>query len=112
MKRSICSSNEAFLKYASKCKAKQRLSLIKNANSNEINALCECVFNAYKRNVHLPNRIISKLHPFRKTIVQLARNPRLPTYKKRKLLLQQGNGAFLPILLSSLIPTIASLFTK
>jgi hypothetical protein len=112
MKQFNCASNEAFLRYASKCSKKQRNSLIKNASRQEINAICECVFNAYKKNVHLPNRIISRLHPFRKTIVKIARNPKLPVYKKRKIILQQGNGAFLPILLASIIPTIASLFKK
>ena len=105
-------SNRRFLKYASACGAKQRKGLIRNATPAEINSLCECVFNAYKRNVNLPTSIISKLHPFRKSIIKLGKNPKARISLKRRLLLQQGSGAFIPILLSSLIPVISSLFSK
>ena len=110
--KSYCSENENFLKYVTTCNKKQREALIRKASPSEVNALCECVFNVYKRNVRLPDSIISRLHPFKKTIVKIARNPRAPIYKKRKLILQQGKGAFVPILLASLIPSIVSLFQK
>ena len=102
-------ANRRFLKYASTCGAKQRKSLIKNASPQEINSLCECVFNAYKRNVNIPSQVTSKLHPFRKTILKLAKNPRGSTSLKKRVILQQGNGAFVPILLSTLLPIITSL---
>jgi hypothetical protein len=59
----------------------------------------------------VPESVIEKLSPFSKTIVKLARSPKLSIRQQRKFLSQRG-GAFLPILLSSLLPAVLSLFKK
>ena len=102
-------SNVNFLKYVSCCGDKQRKGLLKHASPEEVKSICECVFNVYKRNVPISKRTISKLYPFRKTIVKIGKNPKSP---KAKRLIQQKGGAFLPILISSLLPTVLSMLKE
>lgn len=101
-----------FLKYLTRCRSpKQRQALIKYANPEEIKSLCECILNVYKKNVKVGNHTIKKLRPFKKTIASISNNPTSSLSKTKKLLSQRG-GAFLPILLGSILPAVISAFVK
>lgn len=89
--------------------------IISFLDEDSLKFLSECI-----RNTLAPERIkffsksqqkkiIRKLKPFKKNI-RASIKPNL-THKRRKTILQNGGGWFLP-LLSAAIPLISSLFTK
>jgi hypothetical protein len=102
-----------FLKYLCHCTPNQRKILLKSATPEQIDAICECVYNLYLRNVEVDRKTVKKLIPHKKVLVKLAKNqPKLALSKRRKLLVQKG-GSFLPILLSAILPTVlGSIFPK
>src|SRR5882757_10664510 len=99
-------ANRHFLKYISHCGASQRKALLRSAAPDEIRSLCECVINAYSKTVPLPQSVKEKLKPFKKSLISIGKSPRRMTTRSRKRLLSQRGGAFLPILLSSLLPAV------
>ena len=103
-KRIKCNQN--FLKYLCVCGKNQRKALIKSATPEELNSLCECILNVYKKNVPVSKGVTKKLLPFKKVVSKLATKKRLSANKKKQMLVQSGEGAFIPILLASVLPHI------
>jgi len=104
-------ANKHFLKYLARSGKRQRKALLQHANPEEIKSICECMLNVYRKNVPLSNDVVDKLRPFRKTIISVGNSPKMSNLKRKRLLNQHG-GAFLPILLSALLPTVLSLIKK
>jgi len=99
-------ANKELLAYLSKCNKVQRKSLVSNATPEEIATLCECVLNVYKKNVPVSNKTYRELKPF-KQVLHKCLNKKL-SIKKKKQVLQRGGGAFIPILLSAVLPYLLS----
>ena len=72
-----------------------------------IKLLCECILNVIRGNVPLTKSQKSKLSPYKQSLRKLS-NKKIPLYKKRKVLVQKGDG-FLSILLPAAISIISSL---
>lgn len=91
--------NQDFL---NKCKHRKNCKhAIKNATSDEIKTICECVKNILVGNVPIHPTSVTRLKPYKKQLHTLALK-KVPLYKKRQIL-QSGGGFFLPI-----IATLAS----
>lgn len=106
MKRLI--ENGMFLRT---CKNKSKCNhAIKNANAEEIRALCECAKNILIGNVSVSPHTLKKLRPYKKHLKFLSLKSN-PIYKKKKVL-QQGKGFFLPVLASIASTLVSSLLNK
>ncbi len=102
--------NVDFLKILSKCKSNMRTVILSNADKNLINTICECVHNCLNGNIELNNEIIPKLKRHKNDLRNLVgRNKSL---KIKKKILSQKGGAFLPLLLSTVLGGLSSIFSK
>ena len=79
--------NIEYLKILSQCNNKMRKSIIENADKELISIICECILNCINGNVNLDTETKIKLNRHKK------------------------GGAFLPLLLSSVIGGLASLLS-
>lgn len=86
-----------------KAKPAERKKVLKNANGDLIKAICECLLNVCRGNVHLPARCLNRLKRHKSTWRKLI-DKKHPLKKKKKLLIQKGG--FLP---AFLLPVLASL---
>lgn len=82
-------------------------SLIKKCSKREIKTLCECVLNVLCGNIPLTKSQKNRLSPHKESLRKLS-NKKTPLYKKKKILIQKGEG-FLSILLPAAISVISSL---
>lgn len=94
-----------FLRYLSNCGKKQRVNCIKNASPEEIRAILEVALNTCKGHVPIKKSSIQQLAPFKKTFRKVATRSDRGTKAQKKLILQRG-GAFVPILLGTVLPYI------
>lgn len=95
------------LELLTKVNPKSREKILKNSDLNLIRAIVECVFNVLKKNVQLSEKRIGKLKKFKGTLRRLG-NSKDNINKKKKLIVQSG-GSFLPILLH---PIVSYIFDK
>ena len=98
--------NQYFLKYLASCDKKQRVSCIKNAKPDEIKSLCECTLNFYNGNVNVKKEAIKKMTPYKTVLKKIASKKNKNTHLK-SLLVQRG-GAFIPILLATILPQLVN----
>lgn len=76
--------------------------IIKNSNPELIKVICEIIFNILRGNVQLNANIVEKLRNYKKSLRCIAcRKHSLST--KRRILIQKGGGAFLPIIIGSVL---------
>lgn len=102
--------NVDFLKILSKCKSNMRKVILTNADKDLINTICECVHNCLNGNIELNNEIKTKLKRHKNDLRNLVgRNKSL---KIKKKILSQKGGAFLPLLLSTVLGGLSSIFSK
>ena len=83
------------------CNKKQRIALINTLNKEQLLAICECIDNVLKGNVHLDKASYDKIVRKRELLREIVK--RKPTQIKKKKALVQVGGA-LPALL---IPAIS-----
>jgi hypothetical protein len=106
----IVEKNKDLLTLLSKCK-KRMLKAVINASDRElVLTVCECILNCLNGNISLSEKDKQKLKKHKKilrTLIQKGNSIKL----RKKLLIQQGSG-FLPIILPTVISSIASLLTK
>lgn len=81
--------------------------IIQKVPNSIVKSLCECVLNVLHGNVPLTKTQINSLSKH-KTCLRKLSDKKVPLYKKRKLLVQKGDG-FLSILLPAAISIISSL---
>ena len=110
-KLSLVKTNESFLRHLHDAKLAQRKKLLKSANKEEIETLCECAFNILNKSVPLTPTHIAQLRKpkHRKLVYQLA-SRKIPISKKRKLVVAQSGGfpfALLAPIVASIIGAIA-----
>lgn len=95
------------LELLTKVNAKSRKKILKHCDSELTEAIVECVFNVLRKNIELEKTHITKLRRHKSTLRQIG-NPYQNLNKKRNLMVQSG-GSFLPILLT---PIVSYLFDK
>ena len=89
-----------------------RKSIIENGDKDLIFSLCECVLNCINGNVSINSEAKSKLLRHKKSLKALLDKKKNINLANKRKILQKG-GAFLPILLSSVVSVFANqLFEK
>lgn len=94
-----------FLKYCACSSPKDRKKILKSATKDQIRSLCEVTLNVAKKNVHVPAIVKQRLCNHKKAIRIIA-DRKGSLLKKKKTFIQ--SGGFLPILLKTVLPIIAS----
>ena len=96
------------LKTLSECKRNMRKSILKNADKDLVNSVCEYVLNVLNGNVRLDQTTLNHLVKHKKTLRNLidAKNK-----KRRKQILIQ-KGGFIEYLLPPLLQVVADLITS
>lgn len=81
--------------------------LIQHSNKELIQCLCECILNILNGNVQINDSAKEKLLKFKKILRHLLKKD---LFKHKKKILIQHGSSILPILLPTIISTIASLW--
>lgn len=84
-------------------KPKYREALLKKCGDEEINCITECIFNVLKGKVLLKDKDKSKLKKHKSVLRKLISKG---SYKNRKQIFVQKGGAFLPIILGSVLSAL------
>ena len=87
-----------------------RKRLISESNPSFIYCISDCVHNVLNGNVQISKALKKRLGKNKKVFRDLTKSKN-NIVKKRKLILQHGNGLFLLPLLAAALPTIISLVT-
>jgi len=95
------------LKRLSKAKAKERTSIINNADDELIKSICEIAFNTLNRNAPLSNTQFRKLSKHKHIVRRLSKKGE--SIKKKKAIIKQ-KGGFLPLLITPLLALLAAKF--
>jgi hypothetical protein len=101
--------NEAFVRLATSTSPVQRQQLIDSASKDQIECICECAYNILRKNVPLNSRQAGQLRKYRTVVYKLI-DKRLPLSRKKKLIAQQSGG-FLPALLAPVVGAILGAVT-
>jgi hypothetical protein len=88
-------------------KSKQPKSILRKCSNSVIKTLCECAVNVIRGNVPLTKNKKKILSSHKRSLRKLS-DKSIPLFKKRRLLVQRGDG-FLSILLPAAISVISSL---
>ena len=102
-------NNLHYLKALCNCKPSARKAILKQADGELINCICECVDNILKGNIKISKAQKKKLGRHSTSLVQL-RNRKTGLKKKRELLIQKGG--FLPALLAPIISVAGGLLSN
>lgn len=86
-----------------KLKPKYRIALLKSCNEDEINCICECIHNVLQGKIPLEEKKKKKLVKFKGILRKLLRKG---TNKLRKSIIIQKGGAFLPIILGTILSSL------
>lgn len=84
-------------------KPKYRTALLKSCDDEEINIICECIYNVLKGKVPLENKQKSKLRKYKDILRKLVAKTK---HKIRKTVIIQKGGAFLPIVLGAVLSAL------
>lgn len=88
----------------------RRHKIVCHSDLDFINTIYECVYNSLKGNIPLKKSEISNLRQFKKILRKIFQ-PDGGLKKKRKIIIQSG-GAFLPVLLSPIVRAAEVYFTS
>lgn len=104
-------SNAEYLRALQKLKPCHRAALLKTANSSTVRCICECVYNILQGKIRLNKTQLACLARHKKILRKLVK--RGENWQKKKQILVQSGGAFLPFLLTPLLSgVLSSLFNK
>lgn len=84
-------------------KPKYRDTLLKNCGEEEINCITECIFNVLKGKVTIKDKDKNKLKKHKSVLRKLISKG---SHKTRKQIFVQKGGAFLPIILGSVLSAL------
>ena len=103
------SESQDLLKVLSHCKPKIRNAILKNCKNDLIHIICDCVYNVVKGNV--PR--LTQDNEINSFVTRQVSSSYLKRFlsKKREILIQKGGG-FLPFLLPLVAPLIAQAVSK
>ena len=100
-----------YLKTLSKSEPLKRKNILKKVDKTFVHFLSECVYNIlYNKKIKLSKNKRLKLKKY-KNVLRILVKPKQSKKKQKKLLLQKG-GAFLPIILPTLITYLSTLLLK
>lgn len=102
MSRSL-NTHKELLSALHKLKPKHRVALLKSCSKEELNCICECIHNVLQGKVPIEEKDIYKLKKYKYLLRKLLRKG---TNKLRKTIIIQKGGAFLPIILGSILSTL------
>lgn len=99
--------NYHLLHVLSKATPTQRRAILKTANKNQIDCLCELCLNALEGNLKVN---VQKLTKYRTTLRKIAKKPK--KFEERKRLLLHQTGGFLPLIIPAALSLLANIFNK
>jgi hypothetical protein len=88
----------------------KRKKILLAADDKFVKIIIECCYNTLHGNVKLPKNKVNKLKKFKKIIRKIGKATK--TVKNKKKILIQSGGAFLPLILPSIISGLVSLLNK
>jgi hypothetical protein len=97
-----------YLDILAKSNKQTRNSIIANADKELIYTVCECVINCLNGNINITPETKQKLKRNKQVLRDLVKSRKSSVKKKKEILVQHG-GSFLPILLPLVIEAIKSL---
>lgn len=97
--------NQKFQEYYLEADKRGRQHLIKGANKDQINSLCEATLNVLNKNVPVDDGTKAALCKHKRAIHGVA--CKKTSIAKKKKIFQQ-KGGFLPIILSTVLPLLAN----
>lgn len=92
-----------------KLKPKYQKALLKSCDEEEINCICECIHNVLKGKVPLEEKEKKRLNKYKSILRKLVRKG---ANKVRKHIIIQKGGAFLPIILGSILSGLLGYLTN
>jgi hypothetical protein len=95
-------------KFLCSCNNKVRTNIIKGLSKEHILCICECILNILNGNIELDNNDKERIKRFRKYLRKLVKKGQ--SLRKRKQILVQKGGSFLPLLLPIIVSAVSSLF--
>ena len=87
-----------------KAKQKEQSNILKAADPELIKLITETVYNILKGNVPMPKAQLQKLHPYKRTLLQIAKRPNDLKFARTTLVKKRGRA-----LLKILLPTLLSI---
>lgn len=92
-----------FLKTLQTIKPKYRKIILRSCDEKEINFICECIYNVLRGKVPINDKDKTKLKKYKHFLRKLVSKG---NKKIRKKIIVQKGGAFLPIILSTVLGSI------
>lgn len=96
-------THKEFLQTLHKLNPKYREAILKTCSDEEINCICECIFNILQGKIPLQEKEKTKLLKHKNTLRQLVSKGK---HKLRKKVIVQKGGAFLPIILGAVLSSL------
>lgn len=84
---------------------KQRKSVLKSADKELIQSVCECAYNLLLGNVNIKPQLKRKLSKYKTILRKLVKKGESFKNKKR-FIVQQGGGVVLPLVISAVLQTL------
>lgn len=100
--------NYHFLHMLARSSPRQRKALLQSADNSQITSVCEICLNILAGNVPANLKKLKKY----KTVIRKLGNRSQNVQAKRRLLLNQSGGAFLPLIAPAIISALSGLFGK
>ena len=102
--------NVSLLLVLSQCgkDGKTRKALLKHIDKDAVKCICECILNILHGSVEIAGTKKKLLNRYRHLLRELATPKRASGWHRRKKILLQSGGSFLPLLLSPLIEVLVS----
>ena len=102
--------NSDVLKVLTTCTPKLRKAIIRAAHKDLLEAIRQCLLNVWHETVKLHPKTARKVAPYSDHI-KFAADSRNPITKRKKVILQKGEG-FLPFLLAPVLQQLANFLSK
>lgn len=102
-------THQNLLKALHTLKPKYRKVILKACSDEEINVICECIYNILKGKISLPEKERTHLSKYKNLLRKLISKGK---NKIRKNIIVQKGGAFLPIILGAVINGLLSSLIK
>ena len=101
-------NQQDLLKALAHCKIKIRTAILKNADKDLVDAICQCVFNLLSGNINMSSSEKEKLVKYKISLRKLVQKSTLK--QKKKILVQKGG--FLQYLIPAAIEGISSIISS
>lgn len=99
-------NNQHLLSLLCSCDKKMFNALLYTSGSDSIKAVCECILNCLNGNIKLTETEKNKISKYKIHLRNLLKKS--VSIKKKKQILNQYGGSFLPIIIPAVLSTIAS----